>query len=75
MILPPPLSPFEDSFHGTASAQQRQNHRTPPPARLGQERVRTLLARKQVKRILLIPYAVIRSDWDARAFELSESLG
>jgi dipeptidase E len=39
------------------------------------ERVQTLLARKQVKRILLIPYAVIRSDWDARANELGESLG
>ena len=34
---------------------------------------RTLLARKQVKRILLIPYAVIRSDWDARAQDLTES--
>lgn len=39
------------------------------------ERVQTLLARKQAKRILLIPYAVIRSDWDARANELGESLG
>lgn len=50
---------------------------TEHPGLLGwaRERVRTLLARKQVKRILLIPYAVIRSDWDARAFELSESLG
>jgi dipeptidase E len=37
--------------------------------------VQTLLARNQVKRILLIPYAVIRSDWDARARELTESLG
>ncbi len=50
---------------------------TEHPGLLGwaRERVQTLLARKQVKRILLIPYAVIRSDWDARAFELSESLG
>jgi dipeptidase E len=50
---------------------------TEHPGLLGwaRERVQTLLARKQVKRILLIPYAVIRSDWNARAFELSESLG
>ena len=75
VILPPPLSPFEDSFHGTASAQQRQTTEHPGLLGWARERVRTLLARKQVKRILLIPYAVIRSDWDARAFELSESQG
>ena len=69
------LSLIEDTLHGTASSQQRQSHRMPGPARLGPDRVQTLLARKQVKRILLIPYAVIRSDWDARALELSESLG
>lgn len=47
------------------------------PGLLGwaRDRVQSLLARKQVKRILLIPYAVIRSDWDARANELTESLG
>ena len=47
------------------------------PGLLGwaRDRVQTLLARKQVKRILLIPYAVIRSDWDARARDLTESLG
>ena len=47
------------------------------PGLLGwaRDRVQSLLARKQVKRILLIPYAVIRSDWDARARELTESLG
>ncbi len=34
------------------------------PGLLGwaRDRVQSLLARKQVKRILLIPYAVIRSD-------------
>ncbi len=50
---------------------------TEHPGLLGwaRDRVQTLLARNQVKRILLIPYAVIRSDWDARARELTESLG
>ena len=50
---------------------------TEHPGLLGwaRDRVQTLLARKQVKRILLIPYAVIRSDWDARAQDLAESLG
>lgn len=47
------------------------------PGLLGwaRDRVQSLLARKPVKRILLIPYAVIRSDWDARAQDLAESLG
>ena len=50
---------------------------TEHPGLLGwaRDRVQALLARNQVKRILLIPYAVIRSDWDARARELTESLG
>lgn len=47
------------------------------PGLLGwaREQVQSLLNRKQVKRILLIPYAVIRSDWDARARDLGDNLG
>ncbi|MGL5659725.1 MAG: dipeptidase PepE, partial [Aeromonas sp.] len=47
------------------------------PGLLGwaRDRVQALLARKQVNQILLIPYAVIRGDWDERARELTESLG
>ena len=47
------------------------------PGLLGwaRERVQALLARHHVERILLIPYAVIRGDWDQRAADLAESLG
>ncbi|MGL5039244.1 MAG: dipeptidase PepE [Aeromonas sp.] len=47
------------------------------PGLLGwaRDRIQTLLTRKQVKQIVLIPYAVIRGDWDERARELTESLG
>ncbi|MGL5303797.1 MAG: dipeptidase PepE [Aeromonas sp.] len=47
------------------------------PGLLGwaRDRIQTLLTRKQVNQILLIPYAVIRGDWDERARELTESLG
>jgi dipeptidase E len=37
--------------------------------------VQTLLARKQVKRILLILYVVLSCDWDAKANKLGTCLG
>ncbi|EOD55049.1 dipeptidase PepE [Aeromonas molluscorum] len=50
---------------------------TEHPGLLGwaRQRVQALLAARGVNQIVLVPYAVIRGDWDQRARDLEESLG
>lgn len=71
----PPLSFFEDAQMELLLLSNGKANEFPGLLGWARDRVQQLLARKQVKHILLIPYAVIRSDWDERANDLTESLG